>query len=230
MKDKKIPQSSVQTVLSVSNTDIVTMLMVKQKELLQQKRPLLLANRKKIEEQYAKILFSKLEENLANNSSIERLKEALISLLEIYNPEAEFEVSLDDPLQIYAARRVSQYFNYRGSRPYGPPPETQKSFTVGKLPDLYITVPDKYEYAFEYPGGSKGFTIPEKDEVTEEKIIITDMDFKAICDINDEIAKIEAFLRDDKKLHEHIVAKMTERALSGNKELQNIVTDFILIE
>jgi bifunctional DNA-binding transcriptional regulator/antitoxin component of YhaV-PrlF toxin-antitoxin module len=61
MKPKVIPPDSVQTVLNISNTDIVTMLIVKQKEFLKKKRPALIEERKLIEAKYVEKLKEALE-------------------------------------------------------------------------------------------------------------------------------------------------------------------------
>jgi hypothetical protein len=53
-----------------------------------------------------------------------------------------------------------------------------------------------------------------------EKLISRKEDNIKLVEIDVEITKIDSFLKDDKKLHDHIVAQMTERAIENNQEMK----------
>jgi hypothetical protein len=62
-----------------------------------------------------------------------------------------------------------------------------------------------------------------------EKLILRKEDNIKLVEIDVEITKIDSFLKDDKKLHDHIVAQMTERAIENNQEMKVLLSGIKLL-
>jgi hypothetical protein len=60
----------------------------------------------------------------------------------------------------------------------------------------------------------------KKNKESEKLISLEKEDNIKLVEIDVEITKIDSFLKDDKKLHDHIVAQMTERAIENNQEMK----------
>lgn len=237
MEDNK-PAQSVQTVLTISNTDIVTMLMVQQKKLLEDKIPGLKASLSAIENVYQKMVEDVLNKRVAESGVILSLREAITTLHKVYNPNIEFRVDFDQTVASTASCIIQRVFN-RGFHAYSincPDNQANPVIVVEELPCLSVYVgplgmdeekvnilEDQFHFVneencYEVPHNHKDIIAIKKDDVELWRKIAA------------QIVEISHLLRDDTKMKEQIVAKMTEKAISANVELQAIVGDILLLE
>jgi hypothetical protein len=222
---EKMEKNSVQTILSISNTDIVTMLIVKQKELLISQLPII---QKEIDEYVDKykdkvyqILFGMIEE-----PQVKQLKDSLKILYKVYNPNINFEVSLSVGLEDYAQRICERYLSiYRQHHTLEF--KCVEKIKINGLPNFRIEIEEIDERNFIFPSEEQEYSIPF---IKEKFITINKKDAIEIEKILNKSIKINNLLRDDKKLRDEIVAKMTAKAISENIQLQGIVKDVMLLE
>jgi hypothetical protein len=100
---------------------------------------------------------------------------------------------------------------------------------VGPLPNLYISAKDERdENKFDRCLPSD-VPIPEESHLATETISLSEQDVRDLDRLNEKIANIENFLRDDKRIHEQIVAQMTEKAIESNQELKKVLSGVKLL-
>jgi hypothetical protein len=221
---------SVQTVLTISNTDIVTMLMVQQKEILKNKLPELHKTLVSIEDIYIEKVKETLNLRIAENKNIVPLREAIYTINRIYNPNIEFRVEFNQTIDELATTIILNTFN-RGFYC-----SVNKDVVVDYLPDLaiYVGAPgmDEEEKSrlgdrFHWVVDINIYEIPHKHK---DIIVITPEHRDAWKEAHDKLNEIHKLIKDDSKLKEQIVAKMTEKAIAANTELQTIVGEILLLE
>jgi len=235
MEDNK--PTSVQTVLTISNTDIVTMLMVQQKKVLQDKLPELKAIMNGIEYTYQVMVEEVINKRIAENGAIVALRQAVETITKIYNPNTPFRVDFSNTVAIEAQNVISRIFSrgYHGSS-INSNGKANPEIIVESLPNLAIFVGNlgaseeevnRLEDDFHFVSEENEFEVPHRHK---DIIAIKKDDAELWQETADQMARINQLLRDDTKMKEEIVAKMTEKAINSNIELQAIVGDILLLE
>jgi len=221
---------AVQTVLTISNTDIVTMLMVQQKKILEERIPDLKTILNDIEEIYRLKVKETLKLRIAENEHIVPLREAIYTINRIYNPDVEFRVEFNQTIDELATTIILNTFN-RGFYC-----SVNRDVEITYLPSLAVYVgasgmdeEEKSRLAdrFHWVVDNNCYEIPHKHK---DIIVITPEHRDAWKEAHDKLNEIHKLIKDDSKLKEQIVAKMTEKAIAANTELQTIIGDILLLE
>jgi hypothetical protein len=222
-------ENTLQTVLTISNSDIVTMLIVKQKKELKSRLPELNEEKINLLSKYARRLAENLQQRWNENSSKGSILASARTLLEIYNPGIKFTLDLDNSLTEAATRRVHNTFGNRMNRAGYFLQVKETKFSVGPLPRLSAVCVDEKDEPMFNPYMFSDFSVKEDQKLCEEYITLSIEDSNKLIEIDTEMCDIDAFLRDDKKLHDHIVAQMTERAIENNQEMKILLSGIKLL-
>jgi len=227
-------KKSVQTVLTISNTDIVTMLMVKQKKVLQDKVPGLQLVLKQIKDHYVTTVKGILDEEIKESKTVGLLKQSLDTLHKIYNVKnIPFKIDFLFSTQGMAEGLVDSAFykmQYDGS-------PRNMAITVNTLPSLGAILGNaesteeevrEFENNFHYVCDENEYEVPYHGN--KHTVAITPTDKAEYEDTVKQLARIQDLLRSDVRMKEEIVAKMTEKAIDANVELQAIIGDVLLLE
>lgn len=195
---------------SISNTDVVTMLMVKQTKILEQKRIECIITTGKILAEINERVIKSFNKKLA---SVQHILDAYKDLILLINSnKVPITLDLCEP-EIY---HNSIYRN------------GEKEFFEANLVHLNFTVKfdeDKYGDRYLCIEPANGFFIPFKFSFKEEVS-------KEYKDLKDEIYRIDQLLRNKEALKEAIIAKTTENAIANMPELKTLtanIEDFDLI-
>ena len=186
----------MQNNFSISNTDLVTMLMVKQKEILNKRltelRVLVDAHQAKVYSKAKKKFDPKFKE-------IKPLLTKYEELIKLFNPKIKFEIKVHeftkDTLNLEYEKNT--YFYY----------------TDYDYINFEVDVDEKHEDKYVCIEPGDGFFIPFKFSFKENLS-------EEFLNIRNEIRNIVELLYNESKLRDTIVAKMTETALQNMPELK----------
>jgi hypothetical protein len=186
----------MQNNFSISNTDLVTMLMVKQKEILNKRlaelRVLVATDIAQAYKRAKKKFDPKFKE-------VKPLLDKYEELIKVFNPKVKFEIRVwefdEHDLQIRNEKNIFFYF-------------VDYDYIY-----FEVDVDEKHEGKYVSIEPGNGFFVPFKFSFKETLS-------EEILDIKAEMLNIENLLYNDSKLRDVIVAKMTETALQNMPELK----------
>lgn len=207
----------METTFNVSNTDVITMLVVEQREVLQKKRnELRIEYVKKIAEQTEKE-HSKLLQSLKKNKQFQEGFDALVKLFTILNPKLKLNIN-------YEQRLKDQVFNFITNQ------YDNFSYNVDnklEFNDIDVVIEtededDQDKLRFPWSNGYEDVFLPFKyksqvkvDEKTKE--------------LSKEINKINDLLRNEASLKEKLIATVTKNAIKELPEMKALVGNINLL-
>lgn len=228
-------EKKLSTNFSVSNADVITMLVVKNRENLNKQREehrlVYVAGVKKlsdeIKQKWEKYISKKFEKN--------EIVDTYQKLLKLLNPKAKFELDL-------GIKTVSESIEYTissvcsGSREYYGAAQKNGEYEF-EIKTLYI-LPEfsdneegskeqgnfHYISSGDYGEGGSGLQIDVKFKA---KYKVPDV----VKEASNKIYEIDKLLKDEKTLKEKLIAQVTENAIKQMPELQSLVkgTDFLAL-
>lgn len=201
----------MQNNFSISNTDLVTMLMVKQKELLNNR----LTELRALTDAYKTQAYNKAKKKFNSKfKEIQPLLDKYEELIKLFNPKVKFEIRVHaftkDCIRLSSESVQGEYYY------------------CAHYDFIYfeIDIDEKHEDKYISIEPDNGFFVPFKFLFKEK------LDAKFLA-ITNEIYDIESILRNNTKLRDRIVAKMTETALQNMPELkmlsENALVDLKLL-
>lgn len=196
----------MQNNFSISNTDVVTMLMVKKTKELEEERLLVIGKRLQILEA-AILRINKDMEKL--QVKVQPYIDAWRSIIQLYNPKKEFK--FESRLEYETYNVTVHWGTDLDKKPY-----ININFT--HIP-LYLDFENEDDYNCIEP--NNGFYAPVKFkkiyEISEDYITITNR-----------LRKIDDLLANKEKFKTEIIAKVTENALMQNSDLKLLADGVIL--
>jgi alpha-L-fucosidase len=213
MSENNLTQKSeIATSISISNTDVVTMLMVKNKKHLNTKRSDLIDRKFHLFLEYGKVKYKFLK-IVEKNEKIKTITDSLINIVSVFT-KTKYKVS-------YRVDEIDRIFN---SVDYGRSlDDYEKAGWKAKIKDVDILI----EPLDEEDGNEDKFYEEVPQNFTDSVSIKTNFTFnipqeilKEINEVVTEIKKIDDLLRNEGKMKDELVAKITENAISSSPELQ----------
>lgn len=202
------------TSFSISNTDVITMLVVKNREHLENRRSILIKERNVIIDNisnYFKKEIEKIVKTYENSPVLTHYKGLLTAL----NPKVKFKISCNELLSDYF------YFienNYK------------KEFEEMTFTSLYFYPDFEDNYAEEdkfkniNANCNSSLYLDIKKKVIKYK---RNEDLVKICQELDEIANL---LKNENKLKEKLIAQVTENAIKNMPEMSQLVENIPLLQ
>ena len=217
---------------TVSNTDVITMLVVKNREFLQKEQEVLVKRRNEMADKVIEAAKEKwqkfLDKSVKNNKIIDSYK----NLLTLLNPKINFEFTISENVPQNLEYSINSAFGcYRNNHGHYIQ-KNDKSECVLKQEELYVSVKfpetdegyrDEERFVFlSTSDGGDGMSIPVKFQFTF-KIP------KEIEEINKKLNDIENLLKNENSLKEKLVAQVTEKAIKQIPELSSLVGNVELL-
>jgi len=209
---------------SVSNTDVITMLVVKNREVLNEQKKSLIEQREKFALSVVKTAKDKWKKFFDKEVKDNKAIEAYHNLLKILNPKAKFNLGFTNNEQnieyhVYSSFGVSSYYyntkNEKGEFIYSINDlEVYPEFEDG---DEGYKTQENFHYVSSGDGGGQGIYIPSrfifKYNVPTE-----------VVEINKKLAEIQNLLSNEIVLKEKLIAQVTENAIKQIPELSILVS------
>lgn len=196
----------MQTTFNVSNTDVITMLVVKQRELLEKREQTVL---KEFLEESVKInnqgkeLYKKRLEKVDKT-----IVEGFRNLFKALNPKIKFEIQIgESDFYIDLYRNRQKIYNYYDDSiniyAIVDEKDEEKVVTINNNGDTYLKIPFKMKFS----------------------VKITDKYYE----LSKELGEIRSLLKNEARLKEKLIAQVTENALKSLPEMQTLVNNVELI-
>jgi len=202
------------TNFSISNTDVITMLVVKNRENLENRRSVLIKDRNAIIDSisnYFKKEIEKLVKTYQNNAILTHYE----ALLKALNPKVKFKISCAELTQDYF------YFIYSNYN---------KDFieiTRNSL-EFYPDFEGNYEEEdkFQHLNSDCSSSL----DLTIKKKVIKYKRDEELVKINKELDEIANLLKNENKLKEKLIAQVTENAIKNMPEMSQLVENIPLLQ
>lgn len=221
------------TNFAVSNTDVITMLVVKNREILTQERQKLNQQRVDFGEKTSEAIKVKfqnfIEKKFKDNGIVKNYHELLKGL----NPKSKFTLEIGGNESSYIENFVFGQLDLYNSYLSSPKEENEPVYKVKEI-HIYPKFEDSEDGDVEqsefhfvtsgdgYRGDSYGISVPAKFQSS----------FKIPSDIKeaiDKIRKIDNLLKNENVLKEKLISQVTENAIKQIPELSNMVQGIELL-
>jgi len=206
----------METTFTVSNTDVITMLMVEQRELLKNKRT-------EVFEKY--IINLGVQTTEVNEKVLAVVKknkpfndglDALNTLFKVLNPKLSFKLDYETHVKNQVSNSISNMYH----RHFGNDEKTLE------LSEIYITIDidEKDEERFQFPwsNGYDEISLPFKYK-TALKVN------KETKELSEELNRIDDLLRNENALKEKLIASVTKNAIKDLPEMKALVGNVNLL-
>lgn len=205
------------TTFTVSNTDVITMLVVEQREFLKNKRQEVLVEYVKriaeqTEKEYAKVLAA-VQKNKQFNDGFS----ALETLFKVINPKVKFKLQYAERLKDIVSHTISDI--YRG---YRLPNERSLEFSDIDIVLETETEEDEERLRFPWENGYEQVSLPFK----YKSLIKAD---EKTTELSNELNRIDELLRNENTLKEKLIANVTKNAIKDIPEMSTLVTNINLL-
>lgn len=202
----------METTFTVSNTDVITMLVVEQRELLRKKRSEVLAEYLVRVTQQVDKEYSKLLQSVQKNKQFKESFDALNTLFKTLNPKINFTLEYKERLKNNVEHFVSDL--YRGYR-------VLRDDNVLAYTDIDITLETETEedgdrLRFPWSNGYEEISLPFKYKTTIKP------DDKTL-ELSNELNRIDELLRNENTLKEKLIASVTKNAIKDIPEMKALV-------
>ena len=202
------------TSFSISNTDVITMLVVKNREHLENRRSILIKERNAIIDNISNYFKKEIEKIVKTyeNSSILTHYEALLRAL---NPKVKFKIS--------CAELTDDYF-YLIDREY------HKDFIEITINSLHFYPDFEDNYAEENKFKNINADCNSSLDLDIKKKVIKYKRNEELVKINKELDEISVLLKNEQKLKEKLIAQVTENAIKNLPEMSQLVENIPLLQ
>lgn len=238
MEENQTPQApGVQNVLTVSNSDIVTMMVVKNREYIENKIKELIEEKNKITSKIQDKFVEDLTKHAQEHADYIEI-DLYISILSALNPKVKFgyvtDITKDSiPYDFYGSylhatsKRTSDY------------KQIIDSFEVSITLNGLVCNDENQDECYDLVNSLKFPQFMDPDFLTDNETYHVNLhknfifklkEDERLLEINNEFEKCRGYLNNENKMKEHLIAKMTEKTLSMMPELQYIQQDILLLK
>lgn len=221
---------TIQNSITVSNSDIVTMMVHKNREHIEKKKIDLIVRRIQILDEMQKDFINQFKKHVVKHADYDEL-DLLLNVLNKKNPKIKitYKESLKNNFPLYQVYdKIPTEFDIK-----------LKSFCVEFILNGIEYTNDNYDS--EYWDLMDSLNLPSwMDNVIIEshhfhvdlkKPFVYKVKYsKELIEISDELNKCNEYLRDENKLKESLISRMTEKTLMNMPELQYITKDILLLQ
>jgi hypothetical protein len=238
MEKNQTPQAAgVQNVLTVSNSDIVTMMVVKNREYIENKIKELREEKDKISSKIQDKFVEDLTKHAQKHADYTEIN-MYISMMSALNPKIKFGYVTNITTESLPYNFYQTYLHVTSKR-------TSNYKQIINSFEVVITLnglvcdeenEDKYD---ELVNSLKFAQFMDPSFLTDREtyyvqlkkdFIFTLKEDERLLEINNEFEKCRGYLSNENKMKEHLIAKMTEKTLSMMPELQYIQQDILLLK
>lgn len=209
---------------SVSNTDVITMLVVKNREALNEQKKSLIEQREELSLSVVKTAKDKWKKFFDKEVKDNKAIEAYHNLLKILNPKAKFNLGFtknEEQIEyhVYSSFGHSNYYYNNRENEKG-----EFIYSINGL-DVYPEFEDgdegyktqeNFHYVSSGDGDGEGISIPLK-------FVFKYNVPKEVKEINRKLAEIQNLLSNESVLKEKLIAQVTENAIKQIPELSVLV-------
>ena len=214
---------------SVSNTDVITMLVVKNREILQKQREDIVVKYQTIVTKQVEAAVDKWNKFIEKKKNHLEIIDAYTHLLNLLNPKAKFTVEPTGDIKQMISGRVYEY--YRGRGYYTKPNELGEC--IIQIDNLDYS--PKFEETEEGDKYQDNFHCVSSGDGRNDGINIS-IKFKYTFKISEEalnhvkkMEEIDGLLRNESVLKEKLIARVTENAIKTMPELSGLVEGIELL-
>lgn len=206
----------METTFTVSNTDVITMLMVEQRELLKNRRTEVfgkyIVNLGVQTNELTEKVLSVVKKNKPFNDGLE----ALNTLFKVLNPKLTFKLDYEKHIKNQVSNSVSNMYH----RYYS---DDEKTF---EFTEIYITIEidEKDEDRFQFPwsNGYDEISLPFK---YKSALKVN----KETKELSEELNRIDDLLKNENALKEKLIASVTKNAIKDLPEMKALVGNVNLL-
>jgi len=215
-------EKNVKSMITVSNSDIVNALFVKQKQKLQSKKDELIVIKEQIFKELTSGLVNEVYDSLLTKVSIDEIISHYEILMKLINPNVDFSLAIDE---FYIKEGISQAIINKSKSSYiidNNKCETKYKleFEKIKLKVLYADSDDEGTITtISINGSSLSIPLQKTYKITGS------IDIVDYAKVVNEISEIQSILYNENSLKEKISAEMTIKSLSKIEGLDSIMDD-----
>lgn len=214
----------METTFTVSNTDVITMLVVEHREKLQEKLQKLRLQRYTTISTMSNEILVKYFKSVEKNKQINELIDALTKVYQILNPKIKFKIEIHKEQVSNSIFDLVARAHDSISR-YGSDSKIDE-FSSDRVNYIFTLENEEDEERFTFisdSGGDWSFDFPFK---FKHKFKI-DQD---LVKITNEINRINELLRNEQEFKEKLIAQVTKQAVMNLPEIQSLTTNVNLLE
>lgn len=220
----------VSAVLNVSNTDIVTMMMVKNRKHLNEKLINVAKEYAVKLDQQATILHKKVLDAYNKNKKAKDMITALTTVVSLMNPKKQVFVQVNG-LTLDSVRNVlAGNYGYRG---YGGRVSPQADSKGNRVVLFILDSPEVrfYDKDPDIDQNAEELDAPWQDDIFVELNLKVSIPYDPTMEtLSNEINRIKDIMQNENKLRDEVVANITEQALEQSDLLKNITSNLKLID
>lgn len=212
--------------INVSNTDLVTMLVVKNRKILQDKRTEISAALDVIFAQQAAVLKSKVDK-LVDKAKLIPIADAYLAFVQLLNPKMKLSYEFQGISEKHILDIVVQHYYYKNqngsSRYRSSGPSDDHIYIRNNSIRLSVTTGDenKDEHLYWAEGGEPYLPCKINVKMAESKEVI---------ELYKELNRIDNLLKNEKALKEEIIANLTEQTVMNSSMLTKLTSGIKMIE
>lgn len=210
----------METTFTVSNTDVITMLMVEQREILKNQREVTYEKyRKEINKQVDEVT-NKVISLIKKNKNINEGLDALNVLFKVLNPKIKFTLEYEHDIKRYIENQI--YMTYHET--YGLNKGDIIEFDVINIKiDLENEDEDEGRFIFPWGNGYEEISLPFKHKYKYK----LDENIKKL---SSELTRIDELTRNENTLKEKLIASVTKNAIKDLPEMKALIGGVNLLE